>query len=468
MSNYTSKIPSQRLIKVLILSHSSQYAGGGEMSMIDIFDVWVKKGLVDPEFVIRKPLEGMAPELRKRKYKFYPIHYTNWSQRNPSTSAESIYRGAVHNSLAVEEIESIIEKTKPDVVMTNTIVAPWAALAAYFKKVPHIWFIREYGDIDHQHVFELGREKMFQDIDTLSDLVITNSRTLAKHVEQYINKDKITTIYTPFDVKQLQEKSRTKVKSPFKHKNSLKLVMIGKIAKSKGQHMAAQAVGELQRAGQNVELCLIGVPADPKDLEQLKDVIKKYEIKDRVHLVGFQENKVALGMVRLADIGIMASQQEAFGRVTFEYLAIGLPVVGSNSGATPELVEDGVCGYLYKNGDAKDLERQLLKYTKSRNLLNEHSDAAKKKAYSMIRGKYSAEKVLRHIKNILDNKNQQKNEPLNFSRRWLDYPLVAQQYIEDSGVISIKRLLYSRLRSKLKTIYLKGISFLGDATKNER
>src|SRR3990172_882823 len=168
-----------RPMKALILSHSSELSGA-ERSMLDLFDYWAKKGLVEPHFIIRRPIKNLARELRKRRWNYTAVYYTNWSQRNPSPRAEDVFRNALYNSQAVFAIEKVIADLRPDVVMTNTIVAPWAALAAYFQKVPHVWFVREYGDIDHKHIFELGREKMLQDIDSLSSLVVNNSKTLAK------------------------------------------------------------------------------------------------------------------------------------------------------------------------------------------------------------------------------------------------------------------------------------------------
>ena len=37
---------------------------------------------------------------------------------------------------------------RPDLVVTNTVVAPWGAFAAKALGIPHAWFVREYGDLD--------------------------------------------------------------------------------------------------------------------------------------------------------------------------------------------------------------------------------------------------------------------------------------------------------------------------------
>ena len=49
---------------------------------------------------------------------------------------------------------------------------------------------------------------------------------------------------------------------------------------------------------------------------------------------------------RLPDIFVLASTGEAFGLVLAEAMACGVPVVGSRSGAIPEIVEEGITGLL--------------------------------------------------------------------------------------------------------------------------
>ena len=442
-------------LKVLMLSHSSEIGGGAERSMLDLFDHWAKQGLIEPEFIIRHPVKNMAPELKKRGWKYHPVYYTNWSQRNLSRRAEDVFRNARENTKAVQKIQEIIRKVKPDVVMTNTIVSPWAAIAAYFERVPHVWFVREYGDADHRHIFEIGREKMFEDIGTMSDLVVTNSQTLGRYVAEYIQNTSITTVYTPFDLNALEEKASQSAPNPFVDDSSLKLVITGRIAPSKGQHEAAKAVGELNRRGVNAELCVIGDAAEAGDDERLKETIAHYGIEKKVHLVGHQPNPLAI--VKYADIGIMPSHREAFGRVTFEYMSVGLPIVGADSGATPELVEDGKNGYIYTLSSATSLASKLMKYAKDPTLIEKHGNYARKKTVAMMEGKYNADHLFQTMYDMLSDPSQLKNKhPLNYAEHWLNYPLIAQQYIDESRVIAMSRLLYGRSRSAAKSLYLAG------------
>lgn len=437
-------------MKILILSHSSEMAGA-ERSMFDLLDYWTKKHDVRPHLIIRRPFKDMLPEIKRRNWDYTAMVYTNWSQRTPSKKPGDIFRNATFNSSAVGAIEKLIEQHKPDVVMTNTIVSPWAAIAAYFQGVPHVWFVREYGDIDHSHVFELGKEKMLQDIDTMSDLVVTNSKTLTKHVGEHVDKAKLTTLYTPFDLDLLSRKAAQKAINPFKDKESLKLVITGKIAPSKGQAEATEAVGKLIEKGYKVELCVIGLPVDPEDAEPLSKVISQYQLHDKVHLVGHQSNPLAI--LAQADVGIMASRQEAFGRVTFEYMATGRPVVGANSGATPEMIDHGKNGLLYKLGDSADLVQQLEKYAKDRSVLKSHGVAAKRKAEAMMHSDHNADQLWTMVNELIKNKSP-RPKVLNFSRRWLDYPIIAQRFIDDTHALAFRRIVYLKARHRAKRLYV--------------
>lgn len=441
-------------LKTLILSHSSEL-GGAELSMIDLFDDWYKKGLIEPTFIVKGPVKNMGPELRKRGWAYYPVVYSAWSRRVPLERVGDIFRNAVYDTRAIQEIEKIIKKIKPDVVMTNTLVAPWAAIAAALQGVPHVWFVREYGDLDHGHTMELGRKETFEDIAYFSNLVVANSLTLQQHLAQYINEDKLATIYTPFDIENLNERANEYIKSPFKHKDSLKVVIAGKIKKQKGQSAAAEAIGRLIRKGQDVELCVIGDHHLEEDIKPLRESIEKYGSSARIHLVGYQSNPYKF--VKHADIGIMASTKEAFGRTTFEYLALGKPVVGANAGATPEMVEDSVTGYLYEAGNIDQLEERIGRYIKDRSVLQKHSKNAYRKAQQMMAGENNSDNLYKRIEEAIggiDSDTQSRIMP-HYVRKLIEYPGIGYTHMTTGSRGSIRYQIYIRMRQFAKRVLVK-------------
>lgn len=118
----------------------------------------------------------------------------------------------------------------------------------------------------------------------------------------------------------------------------------GRIIESKGVHLAIEACKKA-----NVELRIAG-----KHYENLgKDTYWKEKIKpqiDNKHIkyVGFINTlKAKQDFLSNAKALIMPSTwEEPFGMVAIESLACGTPVIGIRSGAIPEIVEDGINGYL--------------------------------------------------------------------------------------------------------------------------
>jgi len=59
------------------------------------------------------------------------------------------------------------------------------------------------------------------------------------------------------------------------------------------------------------------------------------------------------------NIILVCSRSEAFGRVTVEGMLCSKPIIGTRSGATPELVKEGFTGLLYEPGNYQDLAEKI-------------------------------------------------------------------------------------------------------------
>lgn len=420
-------------MKILVLSHISELTGGAEKSLLDVFDLWAKEHKIKPEFILKIPVGTLGKAIKDRGWKYYELDYTFWSNSNPPVAKEAIAKIAAKNTRAVVDIEKIIKKTKPDIVVTNSVVCPWAALAAYQQKIPHVWFVREYGDLDHGRIYEIGRKKTLEDVGNLSELVIANSQALKKHLGKYIDKTKLSVLYNPFDIGKLNSLAKQNIKSPYKYDKSLKLIATGSLTPTKGQLDIVEATARLNKNGIATELCLVGSNG-PKDYEdKIRKIITENELKDKIHLVGHQKNPLAF--VALADVGIMASRMEAFGRVTFEYMSIGKAVVGTESGGTPEMITPGDNGYLFKSGNVDGLVARLENYAKDRALVKKHGANSAKKAKAMMGSEYSADKLFGKIEIVARAKKSEGRITINYMERLVGYDLISS---ENQTVTAIK------------------------------
>ncbi|HLW78077.1 MAG TPA: glycosyltransferase family 4 protein [Terriglobia bacterium] len=84
-------------------------------------------------------------------------------------------------------------------------------------------------------------------------------------------------------------------------------------------------------------------------------------VSERVRFVGSVSDAELRDWYRKADVFVMPSRQEGFGIVFLEAMAFGVPVIGGAVGGTPDIISDGVTGYLVEYGDTGALADRLVR-----------------------------------------------------------------------------------------------------------
>jgi glycosyltransferase involved in cell wall biosynthesis len=128
--------------------------------------------------------------------------------------------------------------------------------------------------------------------------------------------------------------------------------IVGRVVPWKGQHVFLEAIRLAAETTPNLRGLIIGdaAPTDAAFKAELLALIEQLGIADRVHFLGWRSDVPRL--LSTMDILVHASlEPEPFGRVLIEGMAASKPVVASNSGACPEIIQDGVSGVLVPPGD---------------------------------------------------------------------------------------------------------------------
>ncbi len=92
-------------------------------------------------------------------------------------------------------------------------------------------------------------------------------------------------------------------------------------------------------------------------------------LADRVHFHGSLGGELLEERFRQAQLFVVPSSYEGFGIVYLEAMGFGLPVIGTASGATDEIVLHESTGYLVPPGDATILARRIESFLEDRDLL---------------------------------------------------------------------------------------------------
>ena len=126
-------------------------------------------------------------------------------------------------------------------------------------------------------------------------------------------------------------------------------LFVGRVDAEKKLDVLLHAMSHLQRP--DVQLAIAGRGAALHGLQTLADQLK---LGDRVRFTGFIPNEDLHVLLNSADIFVMPSEAELLSLASLEAMASGLPVLLANAVALPELVTQGVNGYLFRPGDPVD------------------------------------------------------------------------------------------------------------------
>lgn len=145
------------------------------------------------------------------------------------------------------------------------------------------------------------------------------------------------------------------------------IVSVAGLNPSKNIRMYAEISKELKNRGFNFKMKIVG---DGELRDSLESLIKQYNIENELELVGYQNPK---RYYIEAYIYIHPADLEGFGIVIPEAMSAGLPVIVSNKGALPELVNNMENGIIVDAYKAEEWANAIIELYTNRNLYEDLS-----------------------------------------------------------------------------------------------
>lgn len=227
----------------------------------------------------------------------------------------------------------------------------------------------------------------------MNDMILTVSRDLLLEVEHFaLGRVPVRLIYNGIPLERFDREGhsldRSSLGIPRHHK------VVGHVAtftSKKRQDILLKAAKTVIDAQPNVNFVLVGKGPLRPQLEQLANDL---HIRDNVVFAGFLSSPV--DVMSTFDVLALSSQYEGLPTVAIEAMALGVPVVSTWVGGTPEIVNDGYDGLLVPPGDPSQLARSLLRLLRDDGL---RADMGKR-AEASVRSKFDIRRRVREVEHV--------------------------------------------------------------------
>lgn len=242
----------------------------------------------------------------------------------------------------------LIHRRRISLVHTNTGVMVSPALAAKLAGVPHLWHIRDWFQEFRQIWKPYSRYILWS-----SDAVLAISQAVAS---QFPPSPKMTVVYDACSTDEFEEgdpDAGRKFRETYHLGTNFVVGCVGRIKlRRKGQEVLVRAAGLLKARGLRPKILIIGAvyPGNEDSLETLNRLIDELALRDIVILTG-ELADVKPAYAAMDVLALTSAQPEPLGDVMLEAMAMSVPVIATNIGGPPEVVKDGVTGFLVPPSD---------------------------------------------------------------------------------------------------------------------
>jgi N-acetyl-alpha-D-glucosaminyl L-malate synthase BshA len=260
---------------------------------------------------------------------------------------------------------SLLLKENPDIIHAHgyqVFTTDAALMASKIKKTPLVLtlhgFPRGFDKPANRAYFNLiGKEtlKKAKKIISVSHMVAREFKAIG------VSEKKIAIIPNGIDLEEYKQLPTGDLfRKRLEIKENEKLVLtIGRLEKIKGFQCLIKALPSIIREVGSTKLVIAGPDFDYA--AKLKRLAGETNVQDHVIFYGPINGKEKFEAFSAADIVAVPSLYEGFGILLLEAMAAGKPLVATNTGAAPEIIQNGKNGVLAALGDVEDLAGKIIK-----------------------------------------------------------------------------------------------------------
>ena len=181
--------------------------------------------------------------------------------------------------------------------------------------------------------------------------------------------------------------------------NEIVIGQVGSLIKYKrGIDLLIESFARLVESCNNLKLIIVGDGPEKNELDKLSHELG---VDDRIRFVGDVKN-TEFFYSRLFDINVLASRSEAFPLTLLEGASCCLPNVGSRVGGIPEIIEDGINGFLFEKENVTQLTEKLALLINNEYLRKSMGESGREK----IEKYFNIKEYSNKISDVIDTRSQ--------------------------------------------------------------
>lgn len=372
----------QNTKKILFVHHNS-VPGGAELSLYDL--VTNLSPAVTP--VCAVPEGPLREKLTDAGIKTYAV------PMRQLTKSLNLFEQLASGSAWLKvhaKIKEICKKEKINIIHANSLPAViYTAKAARASKIPMLWHERDMA----------VHSILTPQVAKFAKRIIAISKAVAKNLELQLKSSyKIRLIYNGTEVAKFANPSRDAL--PALPVNKRKVLMASQFVEWKGHQDFIEAAKLVKQQISDTVFILAGTKKRPEQQEyitRLEATISANGLEADFNWLGFVDNMP--GLLSEVDAVVVPSHGEPFGRIVVEAMAAEKALVAYDSGAIPELIENGKSGCLVDDGDINGLANSICKILSN----NDFAATIAKEANLRVSRNFTIQRTIEEFEELVSN-----------------------------------------------------------------
>ena len=254
---------------------------------------------------------------------------------------------------SIYSISRIVKKVNPDIIHCHSSKGGvYGRLIALKYKIPVIYNSHGWAfDMNISNIKKFIYVYIEKILGIFTDKIVNISYhdNLSAISHKIAKQDKMKLIPNGIDLEKF------KLYNNDKYKDKYVVGMVGRISEQKSPNTFVEIAKKINEQIPNAYFILVGDGDKRKEIEQL---IRSYKLEDKFLITGWVNNTA--NYINVFDIALLTSKWEGFGLVLAEYMAMKKPIVASNVGGIPDVVNDNINGFIVEYGDIDMFVKKIL------------------------------------------------------------------------------------------------------------